>query len=728
MSRLKRKEERLEHRSAMAGLMVVIVAAVTLEATSLIQTYFSGQSLKKEASLRAQTQLESTKASIMDVVNQTESAVRNSIWISEWCLKFQDSLANVPLRLVHDNPVVMGSTVALVPGYSRRYPLLAPYTYRSGDALVQRSLATEAYDYPSQEWFTEPVKLDQGYWSEPYFDEGGGEVLMTTYSVPIHDMDGQTAGVLTADIALDWLTDMMADIKIYPHANSVMISRTGSFMVSKSRELLQSTLIDVVDDVRNHEDFMQLDRAMKSGQSGKVILKYKGDKFHVFYAPIEHTGWAMCIIVPSDDIYGSLRKVGTVVLLLQLIGLALLIIILNSFVRGQLKFNELNKKRERMQGELQIASGIQMSMVPKVFPPFPERDDLDMSADIIPAKEVGGDLYDFFMRDEKLFFCIGDVSGKGIPASLVMAVTRTTFRNLSAHEDSPGRIVSAMNDSLSAMNESNMFVTFFCGVLDMTNGILRYCNAGHNPPLVLTDEIRTLAVEPNLPLGIMAGFEFTEQEMPFSYDDSVFLYTDGLTEAENAEHEQFGEERMMDSLHGRKDAASHLKEVEENVAMFVNEAPQSDDLTMLFIHYLGKSGASVYGPILVMHNNVKQIERLGEWVNHIASENGIAPDVAMSINLALEEAATNVIMYAYPDGTYGSVEIEAIRSGKQLTFILADSGKPFDPTAKPEVDITAGLEERGIGGLGIHLVRTIMDEVRYDRKEGKNILTMIKHI
>ena len=135
-----------------------------------------------------------------------------------------------------------------------------------------------------------------------------------------------------------------------------------------------------------------------------------------------------------------------------------------------------------------------------------------MAATIVPAKEVGGDLYDFFIRDEKLFFCVGDVSGKGIPAALVMAVTRTTFRNLTAQEDSPGRIVKAMNDNLCSMNESDMFVTFFCGVLDLAAGTLRYCNAGHNPPITLTNAIQPLPVVPNLPLGVIAGMDFQEQE------------------------------------------------------------------------------------------------------------------------------------------------------------------------------------------------------------------------
>ena len=398
----------------------------------------------------------------------------------------------------------------------------------------------------------------------------------------------------------------------------------------------------------------------------------------------------------------------------------IIILMLQSFIRGERRYRELDKQRERIAGELQIATGIQMSMVPKTFPPFPERHDLDLAATIVPAKEVGGDLYDFFIRNEKLFFCVGDVSGKGVPAALVMAVTRTTFRNLSAHEDSPGRIVCAMNDSLSSMNESNMFVTFFCGVLDLAGGRLRYCNAGHNPPMTLTDAIRPLPVIPNLPLGIMGGFEFQEQEMPFRYDDALFLYTDGLTEAENAAHEQFGEERMEKALHGRKSAQDHLENIKKQVAGFVGDAPQSDDLTILFVHYVPSSRC------LTLHNSIDQVSLLPAFVEDAVKASNLKAEVADSLNLALEEAVVNVINYAYPEGTVGEVIIDAATTDSALTFTITDNGKPFDPTARKEVDINASVEERPIGGLGIHLVRQIMDDVRYERRGGKNVLILTK--
>ena len=665
------------------ALLLVIVAAVALEATALVQFYFSQQGLREEAKLRAESELNATSFEIMDIIDQAEAAVRNSVWIAQWCLDFPDSLERVCERIVSDNPVVAGSTVALVPGYKADRPLFSPYVCREPDgSLKALSLATAEYDYPSQEWFVRPLALGEGYWSEPYVDEGGGEMLMTTFSFPIRDAKGTQAAVLTADISLEWLKELMGRIKVYPNAYCTVSSREGHMLISPS-----------------------------ATQDPKSL---------VFDTTVERTGWTISLVIPESDIFGVLRRVGTIVGILQLLGLLMIILMLQSFVRGERRFRELDKQRERIAGELQIATGIQMSMVPKTFPPFPERHDLDMAATIVPAKEVGGDLYDFFIRDEKLFFCVGDVSGKGVPAALVMAVTRTTFRNLSAHEDSPGRIVQAMNDNLSSMNESNMFVTFFCGVLDLANGHLRYCNAGHNPPYTLTNVIKPLPVEPNLPLGIMGGYEFKEQEMPFRYDDAIFLYTDGLTEAENAAHEQFGEARMEKNLHGRKSAQAHLDVIKKDVQAFVGDAPQSDDLTILFIHYVPCSHR------LVLKNSVDQISLLPAFVQEAVKASKLNSELEGSLNLALEEAVTNVVLYAYPEGTEGDVIVDAAVTDKALTFTITDTGKPFDPTARPDVDINAGVEDRPIGGLGIHLVRQIMDDVRYERRGNKNVLIITK--
>ena len=243
-----------------------------------------------------------------------------------------------------------------------------------------------------------------------------------------------------------------------------------------------------------------------------------------------------------------------------------------------------------IENELKVAHDIQMSMLPKIFPPYPERHDIDIFGLLNPAKDVGGDLFDFCIRDNQLFFCIGDVSGKGVPASLVMAVTHSLFRNISAHTAKPHFIMSALNKALADGNDNNMFVTIFIGVLDLGNGHLCYCNAGHDEPLLIGEHVDLLPCDPNLPVGIMPEWEFSLQEMDIAPKTTIFLYTDGLTEAEDGNHAQFDLQRVVDKAsslvaEGKNQPTVIVNEMTEAVGAFVGDATQSDDLTMLAINY-----------------------------------------------------------------------------------------------------------------------------------------------
>ena len=244
-----------------------------------------------------------------------------------------------------------------------------------------------------------------------------------------------------------------------------------------------------------------------------------------------------------------------------------------------------------IENELEIAHGIQMSMLPKKYPAFPDRTDVDVYGQVTPAKAVGGDLYDFFIHDEKLFFCIGDVSGKGIPASLVMAVTCSLFRNIAAHTTKPEIIVTGLNEALCTNNETNMFVTVFAGVLDLKTGHLSYSNAGHDMPLLIDDNgVTILSCDPNVPAGVSADWTFTSQQLVLKEGATLFLYTDGLNEAEDVRHNQFGMKRMLDVANGASSRPEELvNTMKQAVEQFVGGADQSDDLTMFAIQYLKSS-------------------------------------------------------------------------------------------------------------------------------------------
>lgn len=677
------------------GLLLVLAAAVLLEANSLVQYYFARKGLHEEATRRAQSEMEKTRLSIQDVTNSVELSVKNLGWLVENMLDMPENLFSVIRQTMDANPYLTDAGVAFAPDY---YPEMGrwfePLVARRPDGSFEAlQVGSESHDYFDKDWFTVSFETGEGHWSEPYYDESGGRTTVVTFTLPVRDPDGNIVAVCAGDVSLDWLEELIGNIRLYPNSFSTMVSRSGEVMISPAETL-------VTDDVVR------------------------------FVEPIDKTGWKMSIVIPEREIYASVNRLGLIMTLLQLLGLVILGILLQRTARNQVRLEEVENKKEQIENELTIARGIQMAMLPKIFPPYPERDDISMFGMLTPAKQVGGDLYDFFIRDEKLFFCIGDVSGKGVPASLVMAVTRSLFRTISAHENDPAVIVQNMNDSMSETNETNMFVTFLAGVLDLTDGTLRYCNAGHNAPLIMSPhKTRFLDVVSNIPLGIVEGMFYQEQETKLAAGEGVFLYTDGLTEAENVRKELFGEDHLL-SL-AAETASSSVEEQVGRISQAVKDhmgtEPQSDDLTMLSFKYQGDPHTFRYQ--LKLRNNLSEIPKIETFVNEVASVAGIKDHLTTSsINLALEEAITNVIMYAYPSGIDGPVYLEAVISEGKATFILSDTGKPFDPTKAEEVDVTLAAEDRPIGGLGIHLVRTIMDNVSYEYLSGKNILMMTKNL
>ncbi len=401
--------------------------------------------------------------------------------------------------------------------------------------------------------------------------------------------------------------------------------------------------------------------------------------------------------------------------------------------------------KERLQSELKIAHDIQMGMIPTTFP---QRQDLDLFASMTPAKEVGGDLYDFIIEGDELFFIIGDVAGKGVPASLYMAVTRTLFRNLagrsaegrlqSKNYQSAANIVREMNHAIASTNDSYIFVTVFVGVLDMKTHYLTYCNAAHNAPVMITTEgeCSLLEVETNLPIGVEDRYDYEEQQVDFPPGSALLLYTDGLTEAmyfsNDGSRKLFGEHRVLHDVekNSKASAIEVIDFLKQHVSVFADGTEQSDDLTMLFLRH-GTAQEPGVDPSrrLIMKNEMSEVVRLRTFFFSVCREYGIDDDTAKTLNLALEEWVANVISYAYPKGMRGHVEVTADVTADVLTLVIKDHGAPFDPTQHAEVDIDADLDERAIGGLGIHLVRTIMDTVEYQRTpDGYNRLVLTKRV
>ena len=673
------------------GLWIILIAAAALEAISCLQYFYSRAGIRAEAEQQAQSELRRAELEIEVVTSRLEAAVQVLASMAERDLKHPQTMYDATRDLLGTLDFVESAGIAFVPEYYKEYgrwfEVCSSRTWDEDGTgeIYTRQIGGADHDYLQTEWFHNGLTIDSCWWCEPYLDDAGAKTMVVSCSYPVRDSSGKVVAVALVDLSLNQLRHISEYLQIYKDSYYSIRSGKG---------------LDIV--------------------AGADTVP--GRKYQIYDEEIDATGWKISIIIPEDVIFADLNRIGKIVGLLMLLGLAMLILIVWYAGRSNKKLLDSTAKNQRMENELHIARAIQMAMLPKVFPPFVDRPDINVYGIVNPAKEVGGDLYDFYVRQDKLFFCVGDVSGKGVPAALVMAMSRSLFRSITAHEESAAGVVRQMNDTMAEQNDQDMFITLFLGVLDMETGMLDYCNAGHNAPVHMRFDgsrlvAESLPVDANLPLGILCGYEYKSQSTKLEYGDMLFLYTDGLNEAENNRHEQYGEERMMRTLSAFTDNRPRniVDTMQESVDTFTDGAEQSDDLTMLAIRY--------QTPAIVMRNDIQQIPTLAEWIEGL----GIPEELSMPVNLALEEIVSNVMLYAYPDKS-GKVFVEFTRLPSSIIFTVSDSGIPFDPTAQAPADITLSAEERTIGGLGIHLVRQLMDEITYRREEDKNILVLVKNL
>jgi sigma-B regulation protein RsbU (phosphoserine phosphatase) len=391
---------------------------------------------------------------------------------------------------------------------------------------------------------------------------------------------------------------------------------------------------------------------------------------------------------------------------------------------------ETTAAKERIESELQIAHEIQMSMVPTVFPPFPDRHEFDIFATLAPAKEVGGDFYDFFLiGDDHVCFAVGDVSGKGVPASLFMAVTKTMFRTTAGNVGTPGEILARLNAEICRDNESCYFVTLFCAILNIRTGEVDYSNAGHNLPYRLhRDGADRLANIGGGALGLLEQSTYPSGRLVLTPGEGLLLYTDGVTEAMDTGGTQYSERRLERFLASRNGPAPRrtVDDLIDDVRRFAGGVPQSDDITVLALHYLGATQKTTEHVELKLSNRLSELERLGQALTEFGRQHKLTVPVVRTLNLAVEEIFTNIVSHAYTDKREHEIGVSLSMQPGAVRIDVEDDGVPFNPLEAPEVDTTKPLEERTIGGLGIHLVRKLMDEMEYKRENARNLLTMTK--
>ncbi|MBQ6038331.1 MAG: SpoIIE family protein phosphatase [Bacteroidaceae bacterium] len=718
------------------GVIIILAAAALMELISAMQYYYTRDEVRNELSRDAENELVIKAQNIRAILNTVEVATANRRWEAEQGLNAPDFYMDLTRRFVEDNPDITGCGLAFIPDYfPSKGRLYEPYSTRRQDGRIETmQVASETHDYTTSALYNAAIEADSAYWCDPYMDVDGAQMMLTTYIHPLHDADGRVVAVLQIDVSVDWLGRTLNSRRLYPSSFDLLLTTDGQLISGPEPGKVKQRDLDEAVRLLN----VKLQEGAVKDTTRVKVVAFKDWEDHadgyVFFGTIRHPNrWQVAVVNYDDEIYANLIDMRKKMSLLMLLGLALLGFIIYRAVKSMKHLQETTIEKERYSSELRVASKIQMDMLPKVFPPFPERNDIDLYGWLDPAKEVDGDLYDFFIRDEKLFFCIGDVSGKGMPSALVMAVVHSLFRTFASHQTNPSVIMQNLNEYICQGNESGMFVTFFVGVLDLPTGRLRYCNAGHDRPIIISpDEVRTLPAKPHLPLGVM-DYIYVTQEDKLKAGDTLFLYTDGLTEAMDVKHRQFTLKRVMTAVEESRQKKRTtpkvlIEDMVERARQFVQHATQSDDVTLMALTYTPQTEEVLMHRSLTLKNDVKAVKTLNDFIKDVNLSLEIDPSLGMSLRLAVEEAVVNVMDYAYPPGTEGEMTIDVDVTADRLRYTLTDQGMSFAPTDVMRADTTLSVEDRPIGGLGIFLVRNLMDVINYERFEGKNVLTMWKNI
>ncbi len=546
------------------------------------------------------------------------------------------------------NPDIFGIAAAFAPDPARpESGLRSCYFVRAGDELEKRAIT---YDYRTHDWYLIPKVLGRALWSEPYYGRSG-RIIMTSYSVPLYfqspGRDRRFAGIVCVDLSLSRLRNVVSSLRIGKSGYAFLITRNGTFVTHPRLDLVMNETIFSIAEARRQPLIRKIGRRMIAGESGFTAFRSLSDGRlnWMVYTPLRANGWSLGVLFPAAELMQDLNSLTRIMLGLGLGGFLLIMLVILLVSRqitkpiralaagadriaageldatipppenrdevGRLALSFIGMQRslqeyienlkittaakERIESELSIASEIQRGILPNIFPPFPDHREFNLFATIKPAREVGGDLYDFFMLDDKhLCFTVGDVSGKGVPAALFMTITQTLVKTRAGLD--PAATLKKVNNDLARDNPSLMFVTLFLGILNLQTGELFYSNGGHNPPYRLRPAAKT-PVEPlpttdGIALGVMADYDYAGTKTRLEPGDTLFIFTDGVTEAANPEEELYGEPRIAKLLAGlsRKAPEKLADAVMAAVEEFAGEAPQADDITLLVIRFNGLTG------------------------------------------------------------------------------------------------------------------------------------------
>ena len=626
-----------------ALIFIAVLGANYLLSRILLEDYVS--ELAQSATTSTVKKLE-TKLDIVSTSAEALASVVSDIGISE------EQIHKAINALLHSNGHIYGMTVALEPNILfKDTGDFAPYYYRKDESIAFSDLADEDYRYQTWPWYTEPKRLKASIWSEPYLDEGGGDVAMTTYSTPIYidkHMDSKSdsddekifAGIATADIELQWLDEVIQNIKVVDSGFGFIVSRNDIIIAHPDTSLNMKTLVDMAGGEVNPRNWQKYIDSKTTNQSTYIYApcRHTAGNCYIAIKSLGNTGWKVFIVIPEQELIGDINALTIKISIIAILGLLFLLIVVVlitrhltrplgelasatkdigagnleaalptttredeigiltddfSLMRDSLKnyieeVQQASAREQKLESEIQIAKDIQMSMLPGAGNVSIKQKQHQLFAYLRAARAVGGDLYYFQQTGSMLHFIIGDVSDKGVPASLFMAKTVTLYTRALKDELSPGETLTIMNDILAQNNDACMFVTALCGNIDLDTGDIVMANAGHMDPV--TRHAETTAeheIKGATALGLMEGIEYPDVSFTLDSDTTIIMYTDGISEAHDVNNEQYGDERLIELI-----ASADVNDIQktgttiiDNVDSFSQGTAQFDDITLMIIRY-----------------------------------------------------------------------------------------------------------------------------------------------
>ena len=596
----------------------------------------SRKAVRQEAISSATETLDNTVLRVNSLLDRVVIATDNFEWLPARHLNTPDSMFAYSARILECNPDLNGCSISFEPDlFKEKGRYFSAYSYNNHGNIETEQEGNEQYEYFYFDWYQLAKLLDYPVWTEPFVDYNPEAVytqeVIASYCKPLKDKDGKYIGTISTDISLEWLSKTISEVKPYPHSYSIMIGAGGTYFVHPDSTKLFNETIFTPTLEKPDTALTALGHAMQRGETGMRQLMFEGQDCYVFYKALGSTGWSVAIVCPESDIFGGYNRLYRIVIAIVILGLIVMLFVFSHIIGHELKplhtlalqaetiasgqfdktlpednrideIGSLNHTFSNMQhslvnyieevknttamkasieSELKVASDIQMGMIPRVFPPFPDRQDIDLYATMMPAKEVGGDLYDYFLQDERLYFCIGDVSGKGIPASMFMAITRNLFRIIAQQNRAPWEVATQINAFLTKDNEQSMFVTMFIGMIDLRKGLMEFCNCGHNAPIL--DGKFLESKDTNQPLGLWESKAFVGEVIDDIRNKQLLLYTDGLNEAENKQQDRLGDDRLLELMQDSTHLSSEevINKLKAAVINHRDGAEPNDDLTLL---------------------------------------------------------------------------------------------------------------------------------------------------